>query len=152
MRKPRLLKPRKMIYGFMHEMVEPILRGSKQHTIRPERENPTRVGDIMIGVTDKRTTNQKPFFSSPIVQIRKIEIDPIKWTVKIDGEYLAPAKIQILAQGDGFPGMQEFFKFFERYSEEKRKNLRLIFWKTRKETDEFKDLLHGDDQPAKPTE
>ena len=125
-----------MILSFKPQFKEPILIGSKIHTIREDKNNRWSVGKIIHFATGVRTKAYEQFDEGACkgVQVIEIEemimcaaeycfvhkfIDPksnIKhfktFCVKIDNRKLSTDEIKALAKNDGFADANKFFEWF----------------------------------------
>lgn len=110
-----------MVLGFKPQFKEPILNGTKIHTIREDRLkrwSEYRVIDFATGV---RTKNYCLFMKAPCTGTQAIEIiydniPPIGNTVsvKVDGRFLSTIEVELLAKNDGFKNTRDFFKWFDK--------------------------------------
>jgi len=121
-------------YNFQLQFVEPILALEKPHTIRPERKNPTKVGDILYLYTGMRTKKCKLIATSSCTHVERIGIylnNPQPY-VLINDYGISTEAFDRLVRRDGFKCRKDFFEFFLRYPREVRENkLRLIWWSTK---------------------
>lgn len=122
-------------YNFQRQFVKPILALEKPHTIRPERKNPTEVGDALYLYTGMRTKQCKLIATTPCIDVKWIGIfirlhtEPF---AMIGGNVLSNSELDRLARRDGFASKDDFFTFFLRYPREVREHdLRLIWWSTK---------------------
>jgi uncharacterized protein YqfB (UPF0267 family) len=120
-----------MVIGFKEQFVEPILNGSKIHTIREDATNRWKAGRVMDMATGVRTKAYNKFTEQICIGIQTIEI---KWTVPsnndtiknrsvkvfIDGKNIShhwykdtdELIMDVLAKNDGFETLQDFFGWF----------------------------------------
>lgn len=113
-----------MILGFKPQFVQPILNGTKKHTIREDKNNRWKVGNSIQMATGVRTKNYYEFNNGVCKAIQKIQI---KWTpydpdslqgrsvrVFIDGKDVTMKDdiIDALVVNDGFESRLEFFTWF----------------------------------------
>ena len=90
-------------YNFQRQFVGPILALEKPHTIRPERKNPTEVGDALYLYTGMRTKQCKLIATTPCIDVKWIGIyirpnlDPF---VMIGGRVLRTFELYGLARRD----------------------------------------------------
>lgn len=119
-----------MILAFKPQFVEPIIKGSKIHTIREDKTNRWTDGRLIQGATGVRTKKYNQFFEAVCMSTQKIEIIYTKdcKMVKIDGEFYSiiindikyfdthPEIIRLnrLCVNDGFTDYREFFKWFNK--------------------------------------
>lgn len=122
-------------YNFQRQFVEPILSLEKPHTIRPERKNPTEVGDMLYLYTGMRTKKCKLIATSSCIDVKWIGIyirphsEPF---VMLSGNVFSSFELRRLVRRDGFANEDDFFTFFLRYPREVREHdLRLILWDTK---------------------
>jgi hypothetical protein len=117
-------------YNFQPQFVEMILNGSKPHTIRMPRKNPTEAGDWIYMYTGLRTKQAKKFAESIIVAVTPIIIYSYSGFIRKDGVLFENDEVIALARNDGFPSPREFFDFFIATYKESTLNLELIEWDT----------------------
>lgn len=113
-----------MILSFKNRFVEPILRGTKIHTIREDKHNRWKPGKVIHAATDIRTKKYNQFFSGVCESVQSFEIKYLE--VEFKGKkYLMP-QIWIdhkyfdfigdithkLASNDGFESMTGFLDWF----------------------------------------
>ncbi|MEL3904423.1 MAG: hypothetical protein P1P63_04860 [Treponemataceae bacterium] len=112
-----------MIIPFKERFVEPILNGSKIHTIRADRPNRWRMGKHIHFATGARTKNYNCFKTGRCYCVQKINIEwkhLNKAVVRIDDKIFGiyenqnrfDYQLQELANNDGFNRMSDFFDFF----------------------------------------
>jgi hypothetical protein len=112
-----------MILAFVPEFIEPILAGSKIHTIRRDVTNRAKKGEPLYlhdAVDEKHGGSIQGFDIKQCISTQKIEIKYIKlyaWYitgphVKVDGQYLTAEQIHTLAINDGFTNIIKFFDWF----------------------------------------
>lgn len=110
-----------MILGFKKQFIEPILNGSKIHTIREDKHDRWEAGNKIHFATGTRTKNYNQFHEGTCFGVEEIKIRyPVMpgWTrrdpvVTVHGEVLSNEKIEILAKNDGFGSIDEFFAWFD---------------------------------------
>ena len=120
-----------MVIGFKDQFVEPILNGTKIHTIREDATNRWVKGRVMHMATGVRTKKYNQFNEEICNGTQKIEI---KWStnnkglvsenrgvqVFIDGVNVTnhtfgvfdKMLIEVLARNDGFATVKDFFEWF----------------------------------------
>jgi hypothetical protein len=114
-----------MILGFKPQFVEPILKGTKKHTIRKDEKNRWKVGRKIDMATGVRTKKYNKFAENTCTGIQTIEI---KWwnptpdyphrsssvQVFIDGRNISHNDkiLDKLVKNDGFDTRKEFFDWF----------------------------------------
>ena len=110
-----------MILGFKPQFKEPILNGTKIHTIRADKNNRWHFGKLIQFATGVRTKNYHRFkegvcFGTQKIEIQYDYIQPMGHTVsvKIDDRYLTLDEIDLLAKNDGFECKSEFFEWFDK--------------------------------------
>ena len=98
-----------MILGFNKRFIDPILSGHKIHTLRLDRCNRWKAGNIIHFAVNVRTKRQSQFEELKCTGTQTIKIeyrgrDPKKYAphITIDGKELDTAGIQLLARKDGF--------------------------------------------------
>lgn len=121
-----------MILGFKPQFKEPILAGTKLHTIRRDENNRWRAGNKIQFATGVRTKNYSKFKDGVCLATQKIAIKyetpvtiPKYAKVFVDNRCLYPEEIEMLAINDGFPSSKEFFEWFSADFEGK-----IIHWET----------------------
>ena len=108
-----------MILGFKEQFKEPIIKGSKIHTIREDSKHRWQEGKVIHFATGVRTKNYNQFKSGKCTGIRHIEIDPITKIVFIiingtEKKYFTTEGIKILALNDGFDSVEDFWAWFKK--------------------------------------
>lgn len=108
-----------MILGFKPEFQEPILKGTKIHTIREDKPNRWKAGNKIHFATGVRTKKYNQFKLGKCVSVQQIEITRPIWSeylndavVKIDGKTLTQEQQQQLAYNDGFSNLLSFWLWF----------------------------------------
>ena len=116
-----------MILGFKKQFEEPILAGSKIHTIREDGGGRWKPGKLMHMATGVRTKAYKCFDKKTCISVQRIEITHYvfnsfiqKKAVYIDGCLFGvyfdknryDFKLHQLAKNDGFASVSDFFDFF----------------------------------------
>ena len=123
-----------MILGFKEQFKEPILKGTKIHTIREDKHNRWRQWRLIQFATGVRTKKYNCFEELPCTGTQRIEIkhQHTDVFVYVDGMYLydsiAPHNLSInkmlsLAKNDGFKTIDDFFMWFNKDFEGK-----IIHW------------------------
>ena len=122
-----------MILGFKKQFVEPILNGTKIHTIREDSNNRWKVGNKIHFATGVRTKNYNQFAEGVVDTILGISIIYVDGKPHVfvypDGDQrnekgLPSNVIEELAKNDGFESVDDFFGWF---SEDFVG--RIIYWK-----------------------
>ena len=130
-----------MILSFKKQFAEPILNGSKIHTIRHDSKNRWKEGNKIHFATDVRTKNQVQFHESTCVSVQRISIfkvanistpysvksKGVNRQVEIDGNIINCSEIVELSLKDGFKSTDDFFEWFSEDFEGK-----LIHWTDKK--------------------
>lgn len=113
-----------MILGFKKQFVEPILAGTKKHTIRKDEHSRWEAGRKIDMATGVRTKDYNKFAEKTCISIQEIEI---KWwhplpdsfggssvQVFIDGKNISHHDhiLDKLIKNDGFNDRKEFFEWF----------------------------------------
>ena len=120
-----------MILGFKPQFVEPILEGSKIHTIRRDEHDRWKAGKKIDMATGVRTKNYNKFAEKICVSTQTIEI---KWKEAIEDQFegrsvrvFIDAKdvtlnwfddttydtvVDVLSKNDGFSTLRDFFTWF----------------------------------------
>lgn len=108
-----------MILSFKQQFVEPILNGSKIHTIREDKPNRWRKYNSIHFATGVRTKNYNCFKKGICRSYQDIEIvhdknvcKQLNRSVFVDGIELTPIQILKLAKNDGFKSEEDFFEWF----------------------------------------
>lgn len=116
-------------YNFKRQFVPKILDGSKIHTIRRRRKNPTKDGDILYLYTGMRTKQCELIMQTKCSAILPIEVVR-GYGVTLDGNLLSDEDTIKLALADGFEDVFKFFDFFDQYPYEVvSKELEIIYWR-----------------------
>lgn len=110
-----------MILGFKKQFVDSIIKGSKIHTIREDKSNRWKTGNVIHFATGTRTPRYKEFGRGECISTQEIKII---WTeissiltgfqVLVDGRNLKAKEIQKLASNDGFNNLFEFQDWFNK--------------------------------------
>jgi len=108
-----------MVIGFNKQFVEPILNGTKIHTIREDKNHRWQKGMKMHMATGVRTKQYKQFAEKVCTGNRRIEIEPYTKTVKMtfnstEVRLMNDKGIELLAKNDGFKTVQDFWKWFDK--------------------------------------
>lgn len=118
------------LYGVQRRFVPMILDGSKPHTIRRRRKNPTKVGDILYLYTGLRTKQCEFVMQDTCKKILPVQIFADIGQIRLNGRLLPLNEMIHFAVRDGFANYMDFFKFFERYPREVReRELEVIYWR-----------------------
>jgi hypothetical protein len=107
-----------MILGFKPQFVEPILKGTKKHTIRIDKNNRWKPGRQIQFATGVRTKKYNCFREGWCRSTQSVEIgyrDTIPY-ITVDGKDLNIDEIEILALNDGFSSSFYLFQWFVTYS------------------------------------
>jgi len=107
---------------FTPQFVDPILSGTKIHTIRKNSDDEYQAGTSLEMLCEQETAQPFTFWNDHCRHTQSIEIKyPADFKVgqsltavivKIDNVHLTLTKVAGLAQNDGFPSMAEFFDYF----------------------------------------
>ena len=104
--------------NYKAEFAEAVENGTKRSTIRPQRKNPIKPGDILYQYTGQRTKNSRKLGEHICTSVEPIEIeidvDRGLNTIRVNGRTLTYREQHALAQEDGFEGVISFYKFFVR--------------------------------------
>lgn len=128
-----------MILGFKKQFVDPIKNGSKIHSIREDKHDRWKTGNIIHFATGVRTKEYNQFHEGKCISTQKIEIiynNPFRQnpksscfivvedngdefkdmvvTVFVDGLPQARPYVMMLAKNDGFDSLEDFFKWFNK--------------------------------------
>jgi hypothetical protein len=118
-----------MILGFKPQFKQPILDGTKKHTIREDKHNRWHAGITMQMATGVRTKKYNCFQENTCKSVQRIDIirtsDYLNETiVKVDGRVLSEKETQSLAWNDGFVNLIDFWLWFSDGLE----NGKIIHW------------------------
>jgi hypothetical protein len=108
-------KEEKMILAFKPQFVQPILDGSKIHTIRIDFHDRWKEERAIQMATGVRTKDYKCFKEAVCSGVQYITMNALennRLEVWIEGKELDFFLIDILARNDGFDGVLEFEKWF----------------------------------------
>lgn len=108
-----------MVLGFKKQFKTPIVKGDKIHTIREDKNNRWKAGNLIHFATGVRTKEYNNFLKDTCKSVQDIEIDYTKTflgepTIKIDGKTLVHTEIVTLAFNDGFHSLEEFLAWFNK--------------------------------------
>lgn len=109
-----------MVLGFKEIFKEPILSGTKIHTIREDKSNRWQNGKTIHMATGIRTKNYSQFHIAQCISIQNIMI---KWyshfgdwrgdtLTFIDGIAVTGDIVESIAKNDGFMNPEDFFRWF----------------------------------------
>ncbi len=102
-----------MILSFKEQFKQPILDGTKIHTIREDGSDRWHAGKHIHAATGVRTENYDCFFQAECVSTQTIFMTYYnEFEVSIDYTYLYRSEINDLAKRDGFEGYYHFAKWF----------------------------------------
>lgn len=117
-------------YDFQEQFVPMILDGSKPHTIRRRRKNPTKPGDRLTLYTGMRTKRCRKIMDAECASVIPVKIYPQSGRVVLDGRMLSLNDTLHFAVRDGFANHMDFFEFFRRYPLEVLENeMEVIYWR-----------------------
>lgn len=119
-----------MILSFKPQFVDPILEGTKIHTLREDRHNRWGIGVFIHFATGVRTKNYNCFMEGhctgiDVVKIRikqPYTIDMRNYIITINGKQLTPSAMERLASNDGL-SMPAFMRWFDKDFDGK-----IIYW------------------------
>lgn len=118
-----------MIIGFNPQFVDPILKGTKIHTIRADVHNRWKQGRTLHMSTGVRTPNFNCFHEQKCLGIQHIEIDLTGLiAVTVEGRSLNFGTINQLAINDGFTNVIDFRAWFARTLENAIYTGKIIHW------------------------
>ena len=118
-----------MILGFKPQFKEPILNGTKIHTIREDKNNRWHFGKLIQFATGVRTKNYHCFKEGVCFGTQRIEIKHQAGFVEVfidgvhfgeiyhhglDDIYEYTVDLINLAKNDGFENIEDFFKWFNK--------------------------------------
>lgn len=122
-----------MVLGFKQQFKEPILSGTKIHTIREDKNDRWHAGCIAHMATGVRTKQYEQFAKMEIVSTQDIFMT-YGWCleISIDGKYVYGhvQRVQI-AQNDGFENYKYFEDWFYKVIKESKDDCfsgKLIHW------------------------
>jgi hypothetical protein len=125
-----------MVLGFKKQFVEPILQGTKIHTIRLDLGGRWKEGNSIQFATGVRTSDYNEFKTGVCFCVQEIEIIWNRYkvggvesnvpTVTVDGVVLSYVQVDDLAKNDGFENLASFFKW-EAW-DEKNFSGKIIHW------------------------
>lgn len=106
-----------MVLGFKSQFVEPILKGTKIHSIRVDAHNRWKAGRAIQMATGVRTKRYNCFREEICKSIQSFEIQwdrrGMFYEIKIDGRHLKTSKeVEELAHNDGFVDTYTFIQWF----------------------------------------
>lgn len=114
-----------MLLGFKQRFVEPILTGSKIHTLRLRRKKPPKLGETLYMYTGLRTNNselicknhtllgeQKTWVRIDFVMSDKKAIIEYRLKVCVDGFRLSDQQLYDFVINDGFTGIADFVEYW----------------------------------------
>ena len=117
-------------YNFQKQFAPMILDGSKWHTVRPRRKNPTKPGDKLMLYIGQRTKQCEKIMDTVCSTVVPIAIHTESKQIVLNGRLMPFDEMQHFALHDGFENYFDFFKFFERYSEQVcLHGLECIYWR-----------------------
>lgn len=104
------------VLGFKKQFVQPILAGTKVHTIRAPRKHPVKVCQRLYFYTGVRTKDADKFGEAICSKIQEIEIVTRSAsdlaTVAIDKKLISRDEKLRLVHADGFASEMDFSAFF----------------------------------------
>jgi len=106
------------LYNFQQRFVPKILSGEKTHTIRAERANPDKAGNVLHLYTGLRTKKARLLMRTICVKVESVEIDACGHEcncdpfVAIDGVELSESEREAFAKRDGFESFDEMLDFW----------------------------------------
>lgn len=108
-----------MLLGFKERFKEPILKGTKIHTIREDKHHRWQAGKLIHFAIGVRTKKYNQFYEKLCTGTRHIEIDPVEKKVFIivngtEQKYFNSDGIETLAKNDGFKNVNEFWAWFNK--------------------------------------
>jgi hypothetical protein len=118
-----------MVLGFKPQFVQPILNGTKKHTIREDKHNRWKVGNSIQMATGVRTKKYYEFSNGFCKGIQKFQI---KWDMPFGEEFEGrlfkvfiddrcmnnnffhnnELMLEVLARNDGFDSVSDFLHWF----------------------------------------
>jgi hypothetical protein len=104
------------LYNFQPRFVPFIIDGRKTHTIRAQRSNPSKPGDMLHLYTGLRTKKAKLLMRVLCVKVEEISIyeDHLGVRcVKVGSDFLRSDEKEFLAQRDGFKDFNDMMGFWD---------------------------------------
>ncbi|HAH52556.1 MAG TPA: hypothetical protein DCL80_15385 [Balneola sp.] len=104
-----------MILSFKPQFVDPILNGTKIHTIREDSTDRWKAGNSIQCATGVRSKNYNCFLESECVSVQSFEIkyyDKKTFDVFVDGKSIPLRDFKSLYLNDGFRTYSEFLEWF----------------------------------------
>ena len=108
-----------MVLGFNPRFVDPILAGSKIHTIRADAHDRWREGLTIQFATGVRTKKYRKFKEGLCIRTQTIIIEHHDHTIGdteivVDNKILSLKEIKELSANDGFENLVDFVKWFDK--------------------------------------
>jgi hypothetical protein len=108
-----------MIVGFKKQFEEPILNGTKKHTIREDKKERHGGGATLHLATGVRTKSYRCLKKVLCTSVQKIEIIYVNGIyndvfVYLDGRELSYDEVTKMAKNDGFNSQDSFFEWFNK--------------------------------------
>lgn len=97
--------------NFSEQFADRVESGTKQQTIRRKRKHPIKYGDTLYLYTGMRTKDCRKLGEGECHVTRSIRIKGGR--VWLDGLRLSDREAFLLADADGFDGLDAFFAWFE---------------------------------------
>lgn len=110
-----------MILSFKKQFRDPILKGSKIHTIREDPKARWNAGRKIHMATGVRTKYYNCFLEQQCISVQAIQIHHHDYRdvggnylikVIVDGKELDDFQLEEIAENDGFKSLGDFFKWF----------------------------------------
>jgi hypothetical protein len=101
------------LYNFQQRFVQPIRRGTKQHTIRAKRKRPDKPGDVIHCYVGLRHKGARLLGRWPCVKVEDIWISATGAVVMIDRLCIYKDEKELLARSDGFKSFDEMMEFWD---------------------------------------
>lgn len=113
-----------MLIGYtLPNAIERIIAGEKIHTLREDKKERYKVGQLIDHCTGVRTKNFKKHYQSTITRIDFAFIVPREKAIYINGTKLSQMEFWLFLQNDGFDSAEQFWAWFQ-----EPKVYRLIQW------------------------
>jgi hypothetical protein len=97
------------LYNFQPRFVDPILAGTKRHTIRAPRRHPDRPGSTLHLYTGLRRKGARLLKRVECTAVAEIAIT--EWgTIRVDGRCITEEEAEELARRDGFADLAEMLE------------------------------------------
>lgn len=107
------------------KFVDKIRKGVKIHSIRLDKSNRWKQGNLIHMATGVRSPNYYCFMTEVCTLVQRMHINPADKTIELSGVNLHNIEIEQLAINDGFDSVGDFWSWFESYEPA---DVKLIHW------------------------